>query len=312
MYPVVKVAPSDADSVEPMGTKTKFWFDHPDYGRCLFKVARPGTGEDWAEKVASEICRELRIPHAEYHLAESEGCPGTVSPSFVPKGSTLIHGNEILGGIPGYPKPEQGQKQFYRVSKHTLAIVLAVMGNPRVQLPIGEAARPGLARAVEGFVGYLMLDALIGNTDRHHENWALVRAPGGPNEGTALHLAPTYDHASSLGRNESDARRRARLDTRDPGFGVPAYAERALSAIYDQETDERPLVTVEAFRRAAQRHPKAAAAWLEALEALELGRCEGILAGVPTERLSNDAREFAAAMLKHNRDRLLGLRGELT
>jgi hypothetical protein len=54
-----------------------------------------------------------------------------------------------------------------------------------------------------------MLDALIGNTDRHHENWGLVLQ--GTSDHQDLRLAPTFDHASSLGRNETDERREARL-----------------------------------------------------------------------------------------------------
>jgi hypothetical protein len=34
---------------EIMGTRAKFWFDHPQLGRCLFKYIRPGTGEDWSD-----------------------------------------------------------------------------------------------------------------------------------------------------------------------------------------------------------------------------------------------------------------------
>ena len=56
------------------------------------------------------------------------------------------------------------------------------------------------------FVGYLMLDALIGNTDRHHENWGIMTGRGRPQV-----LAPTYDHASSLGRELSDQKRQARM-----------------------------------------------------------------------------------------------------
>lgn len=40
----------DLDSVqpsgdEPLGTKKKFWFVHDEFGRCLFKLGKPQTGE---------------------------------------------------------------------------------------------------------------------------------------------------------------------------------------------------------------------------------------------------------------------------
>jgi hypothetical protein len=49
------------------------------------------------------------------------------------------------------------------------------------------------------FPGYLMLDALIGNTDRHHENWGARVLAGLGNGRRMAVLAPTYDHASSEG-----------------------------------------------------------------------------------------------------------------
>jgi hypothetical protein len=39
--------------------------------------------------------------------------------------------------------------------------------------------------------------------DRHHENWGVVVMTDEYGE-TSFSLAPTFDHASSLGRNESD------------------------------------------------------------------------------------------------------------
>jgi hypothetical protein len=31
---------------ERMGSKSKFWFEDPTLGRCLYKYTRPQTGED--------------------------------------------------------------------------------------------------------------------------------------------------------------------------------------------------------------------------------------------------------------------------
>jgi hypothetical protein len=56
MFPVLTVPDDAADSYEQMGTKPKFWFDHPDLGRCLFKQqTRGNSGEDWAEKNSFRI-----------------------------------------------------------------------------------------------------------------------------------------------------------------------------------------------------------------------------------------------------------------
>ena len=91
----------------------------------------------------------------------------------------------------------------------------------------------------EIFVGYLLFDALIGNTDRHHENWGIVLIRD--DEGTRtiaggasfkLCLAPSFDHASSLGRDLTDLKRQERLNTRYKRGNAEAYAERGRSAFY--------------------------------------------------------------------------------
>lgn len=75
------------------------------------------------------------------------------------------------------------------------------------RLSNGEAVSAAIANrderdvAFSQLAGYVTLDALILNTDRHHENWALIRARS--SDGRLIHrVAPTFDHASSLGRNE--------------------------------------------------------------------------------------------------------------
>jgi hypothetical protein len=158
------------------------------------------------------------------------------------------------------------------------------------------------------FTGYLLLDALIGNTDRHHENWAVVQKYGVEplQPGLYPHLAPTYDHASCLGRNEPDAKREERLRTRDKGNSVEAYAERCASALYLHADDRKPLRTIDAFRHAALAAPAAAEAWLARLRGVSDDEIVGLIAAVPTERCSKLAREFAARIVLHNRARLLG------
>jgi hypothetical protein len=59
-YPIFSVEPSERLEQEPLGSKEKFWVERTD-GLWLFKFARPGTGEDWAEKLAAECAHVLEI-----------------------------------------------------------------------------------------------------------------------------------------------------------------------------------------------------------------------------------------------------------
>jgi hypothetical protein len=62
MFDVVAIADDVQDNLEPLGTKPKFWFRTEAGVWCLFKEARPNTGEDWAEKIACELARLLGLP----------------------------------------------------------------------------------------------------------------------------------------------------------------------------------------------------------------------------------------------------------
>ena len=96
MYEIINI-PNDAPiQYEQMGTKSKFWFLDDDGRRVLFKEGRPGTGENWAEKVCCEICELLGLPHANYELAEWKGQRGVISPTIVEEWYRLVHGNELL------------------------------------------------------------------------------------------------------------------------------------------------------------------------------------------------------------------------
>jgi len=296
MYPIIHVPADASDLPEQMGTKPKFWFRDEHNRQCLFKEGRPNTGENWAEKVCCELCELLDIPHAHYDLAIWRERNGVVSPTFVPNGGRLIHGNELLARIiEGY----EHEKRF-SARQHTVSVVMAIMRGFPIEMPLGYSAPDAVKTAGGVFVSYLMLDALVGNQDRHHENWGLILS-----KESTITLAPTFDHASSLGRNETDEERVARLTTRDQGRSVEKYAERAKSAFFSNPASEKPLTTVAAFQEAAKLVPEARDYWLKRLATTGLADYSGIFDNIPPQAITEPAREFALTMLEVNRDRLL-------
>ena len=152
MFRIITVPDQAASLTEQLGTKRKFWFRDGQGQRCLFKEGRPNTGDDWSEKVASELCELINLPHVPYDLAVWKGRRGVVSRRFVPEGGQLVHGNELLARrVREYPKTD-----FFRVSQHTLRRVLAVLRSPRIKLPIGWTGFAAVETALDVFVGYLM------------------------------------------------------------------------------------------------------------------------------------------------------------
>lgn len=306
-YPIFVLPPDARDTSEPMGTKEKFWFEHTDRNRWLFKFNRHGHGDDWSERIASEVAALLGLPHGHVELATFENRPGVICRDFTNRRQlSLVHGNELLVMLidPQYPK-----EQNYKVTGHTVERVLSILGQPWVARPGEFVPSEGIATAVDVFAGYLVLDALVGNTDRHHENWAVVvptSDAGNTVPGRGVQLAPTFDHASCLGFNLRDEERTDRM-TPGRNRSVDTFADRAASKMYLEVDAAKPLSPLAAFAEATRARPAARRAWIERVGRIADEQLRAVIEPVPAERMSRPARDFAHALLRLNRARILAL-----
>lgn len=303
MFEITEVPPDASELPEALGTKPKFWYQNNFGEFLLYKQGRPDTGEHWAEKVSCEIAALLGLPHAHYELAHWKGRNGVVSPTFVPSGGRLILGNELIAKLV-HSEYALHAKRF-QAKQHTVRTVMGLLRASWIAPPIGFQLPVELRNVQDIFVGYLLLDAFIGNQDRHHENWGLILQLSSQSANPIITLAPTYDHASSLGRNERDEERLRRLRTRDRGSSLEHYVQRAESAFFLNPNTARPLSTIAAFQEAARIAPRAADYWLGCLDGVTLEKCRDVVASVPQQEMSPAAREFALRMLRLNQERLL-------
>jgi hypothetical protein len=298
MFPIVRVDSRRVELLEQLGTKRKFWYRADDGTPTLFKAEERGTGEDWSEKVACELCVLLGLPHVHYELAHDDlaDVPGVVCATCAPPPMALSLGNQLLQQRdPAYP---DGSK--YKVRGHTVDAVAAVLHDMLVPpSAYCGALPPEIDSALAVFAGYVMLDAWIANQDRHHENWAGLRDPSG------LYLAPTFDHGASLARNVSDSEKKERLESRDKRRRIPAFVRRARSAFYADPGQAKSMTTVAAWRAFEQLVPGAARIWLDRLHAVSRPLLETIVNHVPPSRMSSVCREFTLEMLLENQNRLL-------
>ena len=287
-YPIVQVQPEWRVEVEEMGSKRKFWYRNPVTDTdWLFKYPRDNTGEHWAEKIAAEVAARLGTLQAKVELAEFQGIRGSVAESFAGDDQELVHGNQLLGRvIQGYD-PERRLRQ----SAHTLSNIWEVMdhvfGKP-------EDARMAKLQIAE----YLVLDALIGNTDRHHENWGLLRHHTG--DRWTDFVAPSFDHASSLGRELPEARRNMRIAENRVGH----YADKGRGGIYWSGREQHGPSPLELVRLGTARYPELFGPALVKLERLDENAFRGLVNHVPDDWMTPSAREFASALLCYNFGRL--------
>jgi hypothetical protein len=288
-YQVLEVDPQSLIGDEQLGSKPKVWFSSNDE-EWLFKEARAGTGEDWAEKIAAQVAAHAKIDAAVVELATCRGRRGSASRSFVNRETELLfHGNELLAGqITGYDRDKR-----QRQSDHTLENIIGAID--KLFSDLGDV-RLGVLNTL---ASYMVLDALIGNTDRHHENWGLVltyEVRENARTLTALSVAPSFDHASSLGRELSDERRSAILASGE----MERYVRRGRGGIYLRDTDPHganPLYLVEVAARA---HPDYFRPCLGNLARVPLDELCAVIAEIPADRMSDVARSFTHNMLTLN------------
>nr|WP_320190335.1 HipA domain-containing protein [uncultured Desulfobacter sp.] len=303
-YPIYKI--KTFDKIEQLGTKEKFWFyTQEDKISRLCKFGRLGTGENWAEKVANEIAEILTIPCAKYDFALYRDRECVISQNFVPEYCRLIHGNELLVNLINehYPKDQK-----YKVTEYELKSVEKVFKALRgiINLPINYEKHASVQFAMDMFVSYLMLDCLISNQDRHHENWGIIF----DSKSQKYHLTPTYDHASSLGCRISDEERKKRLTTTDKRYSVSAFVQRAKTPIYNSKFKQ--LNTLDAFLKIAKKNKKAAIYWIEKLSNITDDSLKKIFDRVPVHLISCAATEFAVSIIKENKSRLMKAKEKLT
>jgi hypothetical protein len=128
-YPVIIVADDALDLPEQLGTKEKYWLKD---GQGLFKIGRLNTGENWAEKVAAELCGLLHLPHANYELATFKQQKGVLSQTIVPINGQLEMGNQLLAEIhSNYPSHER-----YKVTDHTFGRIHHYLQSKEILLPL--------------------------------------------------------------------------------------------------------------------------------------------------------------------------------
>jgi len=154
--------------VETIGDNEKYWLREPGGGEdrsqdWLFKpvvIAQNGhrQGEDWAEKIVSELAPLLGAPCADVDLAVRDGVEGSISRNVVPVPWAIVGGNVLLGEVvdgyrgaepdaTGRPRPIPGRPG------HNLENIFAALRS--CEPPAGGE----LQSAAELFARYLALDA---------------------------------------------------------------------------------------------------------------------------------------------------------
>ncbi|MBQ7802767.1 HipA domain-containing protein [Candidatus Saccharibacteria bacterium] len=142
---------------------------------AVFKYELYNCTESCSEKIAYEIAKVLGYPCAKIELAKDENqIVGVINYNFIKKRSGEEHTD--FGNF--FNINSENRKTMYTLEKvHELLDELDV-------------------KLYNKFIRIMFFDALIGETDRHEENWGILRTY---DDGKVLlEISPLYDNGCSL------------------------------------------------------------------------------------------------------------------
>jgi hypothetical protein len=292
-------------ATEAVGADEKLWVGGLGT-RWLFKpVTTTATGhrqgEDWSEKAAAHLAEHLAVPCASVELAVRGGVEGSLSRDLGPAGFEVQSGALFLDALkaPGFvPARDLAADAARRKCRpgHSLANIRTALDGALA--PPGSSL-PASFDAYDTFAGYVILDAWIGNRDRHDENWSVLV----PDLGNGpVHLCGSYDQAGGLGFNLRDERRCEMLRLA-AGHDVAAFAERGTAWRFENGPDKPMRTLVELAVDALELASGAVRThWCEAIA--RLGSVDGPTVFERIDSMSDLARRFAGALLGINGRRL--------
>lgn len=247
---------------------------------------RPHTArrcEPAIEVLALELARRVEVPTSFARPATwGSDQRGVVSERFHASDEEHHPGAELLG-LPeeSASSPEAKQRRDAGRASATL---------DRVLEKLTELGRSYSADLLRPFARMLVVDAWLGNGDRHSGNWALVTGSRG------ARLAPMYDPAACLGVELTDDR----PELLDPSEErIKRYVERCPTGFGGGVTDGRTGIPMVELVEKLARWP----IWQDAVSELKpqleavTREAEGIIDAIPDEWLSPGRKRFAAIVL---------------
>src|ERR1051326_4748876 len=148
------------------GTRDKKYVQDPNTGSYYYfkKSFKRGTRdyffEFWSEIIASELGKLLGFNVLQYDIAIFKNEMGCISESMIEENETLVEGGRYLQAydVRFDPTVKEGRRfHSFQLIEETLKFF---------QLD-----------HIEGIIEIIIFDAILGNGDRHQENWAFITKP---------------------------------------------------------------------------------------------------------------------------------------
>lgn len=193
----------EARQYQTGGTREKRWVIHPtDYSYYFFKISikkevMDYPSEFWMEIIASKIGKLLGLNMLDYNIAKRNDMIGCISKNMIDEDGYAL--TELMYFLMGYQStynPETNQDKF------------------TIQFVFDALEHYGLEKFMPKYIETLLFDCIIGNQDRHQENWGIITPTKTSQDIKSKQnrhiswqdakVAPIYDSGSSLGREQNE------------------------------------------------------------------------------------------------------------
>ncbi|MBB5501561.1 HipA domain-containing protein [Paraburkholderia sp. MM5384-R2] len=156
--------------------------------RYLFKRSKRSYPDQfWGEVIAYRVgcCMGLEVPPAFAAVNSGTGYSAALIEWFYDDHQRFVHAGDFLQAIVPDFERTQGKQ-------HNLTDAAGLLRAMAIGKMLKGDWRQWLA-------DMLVFDAVIGNTDRHQDNWGFVFSPVENDVSVICHVAPLFDNGTSLG-----------------------------------------------------------------------------------------------------------------
>jgi hypothetical protein len=283
----------------PVGSKPKRMVvcpDNPAQGECLipkhsylFKVAHGR----WEQQLWTEIVA--------YRLGHALGVE--VPPCFYAVDSKRDEEGALVEFFFGYPDEERPAQFMHASDILTRVLQDKKRGRPHaLRNNIRVCSALGVAGPVEWWAKTVVFDALIGNTDRHPENWGFL-VHKRPRERTEYQFAPAFDNGTSLAYGQQETKIASLLEE----DRLERYIQRGKHHCSWVLTPDEPGQHIELCVQFAKAYPEAGPLMRnmirfdDVLVESILRGCRDLAGAVP---FSQERAQLLHALIINRRDRL--------
>ena len=236
-----------------------------------FKYERYNCTESCSEKISYEIARVLGYPCAHIEFGEDEkGKIGILNYLFIKREE------EEHDDAKSYINRDSTERKYF----YTIQNIKNCLDKIDRSL-------------FNDFLKIMVFDALVGETDRHEENWGIIKKNG------KYKISPLYDNGCNLLREFKNEQLAAQYYDEKKDFN--SYIKRAKSVIYKDDHSRRYNL-FELIEYLYQRYPNQIKQEIDNLRKLTTEKIEEITNKVPSKLLTEKHKMYIIIYLKKRKE----------